>query len=388
MHDEDMMNHKTNCMTEETYIDNIYVPGYGNVFTKWANGKNGAISDIDSNCILRFLEINSKETHYKYKEQERKEKSPILASGIVAWWLLYRRTKAVSDIFEEYYQMRFKQYKDKREKEADSWKCNLEEEFLFNHCLTREQDCVNTSQAIFNFVSEEDGKQIHDVINNYFAFIGNKELLINIKEHMNPEEMVSLEYKILDILSLHGKEINANLKDSKQIYDFSELRLYTEAEIREASIDMQTKGWITCFIDHDGRGLGPAYWHELLDEGRKALRKHIECQDNQQNINETSKQQHKLIANKSQKKIHFKSLLQCTDKESKLAKLHQLIDGFGGKHVALIFLKAREEKIISKLPSQKEFESEFKNYTGVWRSISYYFNPNCPSSPDFSHIVI
>lgn len=375
-------------MTERTYINNIYVPGYGNVFTKWANGKNGAISDIDSNCILRFLEINSKKTHYKYKEQERKEKSPILASGIVAWWLLYRRTKVVSDIFEEYYQMRFKQYKDKREKEANSWKCNLEEEFLFNHCLTREQDCVNTSQAIFNYVSEKDGKQIQDIINNYFAFIENKKLLICNKEHMDSEKKLSLEYKILDILSLHGKEIDANLKDSKQIYDFSELRLYTEDEIKEASIDMQAKGWITYFIDYDETGLGPAYWHKLLDEGKIALRKHIECQDNQQNKNETSKQQHKRIANKAQKKLHFSDLLQCADKEEKLAKLHQHIDGFGGKHIALYLLKAREEKIISKLPSQKEFESEFKKYKGVWRSISHYFNPNCNPSPDFSNIVL
>lgn len=382
------MNYKPNYMTEETYIDNIYVPGVNNNFITWANGKNGAISDIDSNCILRFLETNSEQTHYKYKEQERKEKSPIVASGIVAWWLLYRRTKAVSEIFEDYYQMRFKQYKDKREKEADSWKCNLEEEFLFNHWLPQEQTCVKTSQAIFNYVSKEDGKQIQNVINNYWAFIENKKLQIHITEQMDSEELLKLEYKILGLLSKHGKEIDSNLKDSKQIYDFFDEDIYTEAEIREASLDMQAKGWITCFVDYDERGLGPAYWHELLDEGRKTLRKRIACQTNQQYIDENMKQKFKVTKNKVQENLCFYNLLQCTDKENMLTKLHQHIDGFGGKHVALIFLKAREEKIISKLPSQKEFESEFKNFKGAWRSISHYFNPNCQPSPDFSNIVL
>lgn len=363
-------------MTGKTYIDNIYVPGINNCFIKWENGKNGAISDIDSNCILRFLETNSEQTHYKYNEQERKEKSEIVASGIVAWWLFYRRTEAVSDIFENYYQMRFKQYKDKREKEADSWKCNFEKEFLFNHCLTQEQTCVNTSQALFKYVSEEDGIQIQNVTNNYWEFVENKKLQIYITKHMDSEELSNLEYKILGILAEHGKEIDSNLKDSYQINDFFEEDIYTEAEIREASIDMQAKGWITCFIEYKKReNLGPAYWHKLLDKGRIALRNHIKKEKESQ-------------TKKTQKGQNFSDIVQGKDDVEKndiIHRLHKKLDGTKGKRAAAILLKAKELKLIEKIPTEKEFESEFK-LSGKWHSIATYLNPN--KIVDTSSIII
>ena len=74
---------------------------------------------------------------------------------------------------------------------------------------------------------------------------------------MNSDDLLELEYKILDILSLHGNEIDTSNKknESKQICDFTELRLYTEEEIREASLDMQKKGWIYCFVDDTKDGI-------------------------------------------------------------------------------------------------------------------------------------
>lgn len=53
------------------------------------------------------------------------------------------------------------------------------------------------------------------------------------------------------------------------------MRLYTEEEIREASLDMQKKGWIYCFVDDTQDELGPAYWHKLLSPGIIALREFL-----------------------------------------------------------------------------------------------------------------
>lgn len=259
----------------ENYLDDIYKPGVNHCFRLWANGKYGSIYDLENNCVLRFIEVPDG-THYKYKEEDWKQKSPILASGIVVWWLLYRRSKSVLDIYESYCQMRMAQYKAQREKDADSWKCDIEDEFFNKEWLDIERKCVYESQALFGFVSEQDGKEIQDIINNYWSFIKHTKLLSKVSSHMNSDNLLELEYKILDILSLHGNEIDTSKKnESKQICNYTELRLYTEEEIREASLDMQKKGWIYCFVDDTQDELGPAYWHKLLSPGIIALREFL-----------------------------------------------------------------------------------------------------------------
>lgn len=259
----------------ENYLDDIYKPGVNHCFRLWVNGKYGSIYDLENNCVLRFIEVPDG-THYKYKEEDWKQKSPILASGIVVWWLLYRRSKSVLDIYESYCQMRMAQYKARREKDADSWKCDIEDEFFNKEWLDIERKCVYESQALFGFVSEQDGKEIQDIINNYWSFIKHTKLLSKVSSHMNSDNLLELEYKILDILSLHGNEIDTSKKnESKQICNYTELRLYTEEEIREASLDMQKKGWIYCFVDDTQDELGPAYWHKLLSPGIIALREFL-----------------------------------------------------------------------------------------------------------------
>lgn len=259
----------------ENYLDDIYKPGVNHCFRLWANGKYGSIYDLENNCVLRFIKVPDG-THYKYKEEDWKQKSPILASGIVVWWLLYRRSKSVLDIYESYCQMRMAQYKARREKDADSWKCDIEDEFFNKEWLDIERKCVYESQALFGFVSEQDGKEIQDIINNYWSFIKHTKLLSKVSSHMNSDNLLELEYKILDILSLHGNEIDTSKKnESKQICNYTELRLYTEEEIREASLDMQKKGWIYCFVDDTQDELGPAYWHKLLSPGIIALREFL-----------------------------------------------------------------------------------------------------------------
>lgn len=259
----------------ENYLDDIYKPGVNHCFRLWANGKYGSIYDLENNCVLRFIEAPDG-THYKYKEEDWKQKSPVLASGIVVWWLLYRRSKSVLDIYESYCQMRMAQYKARREKDADSWKCDIEDEFFNKEWLDIERKCVYESQALFGFVSEQDGKEIQDIINNYWSFIKHTKLLSKVSSHMNSDNLLELEYKILDILSLHGNEIDTSKKNEfKQICNYTELRLYTEEEIREASLDMQKKGWIYCFVDDTQDELGPAYWHKLLSPGIIALREFL-----------------------------------------------------------------------------------------------------------------
>lgn len=92
--------------------------------------------------------------------------------------------------------------------------------------------------------------------------------------------------------------------------------------------------------------------------------------------------------NAKSKEKQFKELVQVDDKENILKRLHKRIDGNGGKDVALVLLRALKDKLISRLPSERVFKTEFKNIMGEWRSISYYLNPNCSPTPDCSTVVI
>ena len=83
-------------------------------------------------------------------------------------------------------------------------------------------------------------------------------------------EMTELEFTILNVLRLNGREIDSNKIGNKQIYDFEELTLYTKGEITKASQDMRDKGWISIFDDG-----GIAYWHKLEDKGIIALREYL-----------------------------------------------------------------------------------------------------------------
>lgn len=79
----------------------------------------------------------------------------------------------------------------------------------------------------------------------------------------------------------------------------------------------------------------------------------------------------------TQKAKTFRMLLQGTNHNDLLRRLHARIDNQKGKDIAMVLLKAKAEKMISRLPSEAEFRSEFK-LVCTWRSISTFLNPNVP----------
>ena len=190
---------------------------------------------------------------------------------------------------------------------------------------------------------------------------------------MIPEERLKLEKKILSFLSKHDKEIDTSIKDSPQIYDYKDFKVYTDNEITEASLYLKQKRWIWCFNEHDEYGVLPSYWHELLDDGKIALREYLEAKGETSNSGNTHKK------NQSAKKVMmFRDIVQGKNEKDKndiIKRLHGRIDNKGGKLVALYLLKAMECKMICKRPTEKVFETEFTT-CGKWHSISTYLNPN------------
>ena len=85
----------------------------------------------------------------------------------------------------------------------------------------------------------------------------------------------------------------------------------------------------------------------------------------------------------------FDTLLQCPvkDKESVMARLHELLDGKGGKQVALILAAAmyKYHYIIS-MPTEKQYTSTFR-LTGSWKAVSSYIKAHTTSNGVFNESI-
>lgn len=85
----------------------------------------------------------------------------------------------------------------------------------------------------------------------------------------------------------------------------------------------------------------------------------------------------------------FDTLLQCPvkDKESVMARLHELLDSKGGKQVALILAAAmyKYHYIIS-MPTEKQYTSTFR-LTGSWKAVSSYIKAHTTSNGIFNESI-
>lgn len=72
-------------------------------------------------------------------------------------------------------------------------------------------------------------------------------------------------------------------------------------------------------------------------------------------------------------KANFSDIIQYSDKEKLLKRLHELIDGRSGADVGCIILSAKLNNYIIRNPTRKEFESEFE-IIGSWTAITNYFS--------------
>ena len=81
----------------------------------------------------------------------------------------------------------------------------------------------------------------------------------------------------------------------------------------------------------------------------------------------------KVSTNKIKKPAkQFIDLIKHPQKNMVLKRFHELIDNRGGQYVAAVLMKGYwKDRILTKLPTQNEFTSEFQLH-GAWRSISTY----------------
>ncbi len=140
---------------------------------KWMNQKTGEIIDIIGDGCYRFIDyiIEGDVIRKRYISQEEELNCPIIATGVVGYWLHSRDKFSIKVLFESYYSLKMSQYEKEHENDDDAWNRDLKKEFALRYHIPTEKKAIHSSEAIFEFLTEEDVKKVRNITKNYLQFI-------------------------------------------------------------------------------------------------------------------------------------------------------------------------------------------------------------------------
>ena len=155
------------------------------VYDSWANGAMGTITDHSGKCIYRFYEAFYDENGKVRMPNKKDEDAPVVAVGLVAYWLHYRKNpnrlasifgpdaKSISDIFRDYTADRLRAYKKHYEQSPSSWRSDLERDFYVQHIIPSERRLIKQSEALFEYITPDDRQLVRDVMKEYILYLQN-----------------------------------------------------------------------------------------------------------------------------------------------------------------------------------------------------------------------
>lgn len=172
---------------EQSVLDKIPRTAQTNYFYNgWANGAIGSIADHSGKCIYRFHKAYYDVNGHLAVESENDDDAPVVAIGIVAYWLHYRQNdnrfanlfgpevKSIPQIFHDYTADRLRAYKKHHEQDPSSWRSDLERDFYLHHIIPSERRLIKQSEALFEYISPDDQQLVRDVMKEYILYLQDK----------------------------------------------------------------------------------------------------------------------------------------------------------------------------------------------------------------------
>lgn len=184
----------------------------------WRNGKHGAICQWDG--IYRFVEQSRGKSGVLDDVKRNKDDNPIVAIGIVAYWLQFnsrmdtvikRLTKYRSGIpkdireqFDNYTKIRFEQFKNEHRDDPDTWDWDWEYQFYAKAIIPHEIGFNKQSEALFDYISDSDIALVRAVMNNYIKYL--KKCRTEKGYRVSPELLVLRSIDTLNEFALEDLE--------------------------------------------------------------------------------------------------------------------------------------------------------------------------------------
>ena len=266
---------ENDAVMEESVLDKISPSNLRYYYEGWRNGKHGSICQKDG--IYRFVEQARGKSGIVDDVNRNEEDNPIVAKGIVAYWLQFnsrmdiviqRLTKYNCEIpkdireqFDTYTQIRFEQFKREHRDDPNTWDWDWDREFYANVIIPHEMVFNKLSEALFDYISDSDIVLVRGVMNSYIKYLKkirtekeyqvNPELLvlraINSGDDTKQEDLEEFEVNtILDNLEekgyIHVAWIEGHRPEAVRLLDKG--RLYLK-HLEEGSVVVATKSIVT-----------------------------------------------------------------------------------------------------------------------------------------------
>ena len=187
---------------EESVIGKISANNIRYYYEGWRNGKHGSICQKDG--IYRFVEMARGKSGMVDDVNRNEEDNPIVAKGIVAYWLQFnsrmdtvikRLTKYNCEIpkdireqFDTYTQIRFEQFRREHRDDPNTLDWDWDREFYANVIIPHEMAFNKLSEALFDYISDSDIVLVRGVMNSYIKYL--KKTRTEKGYQVNPELLV------------------------------------------------------------------------------------------------------------------------------------------------------------------------------------------------------
>lgn len=177
-----------------TLLDNIPQTSHTYLYLeRWANGKEGSITDSNGHGIYRFFPMKRDANGNRIDEQtnfDDYETNPIVATGIIGYWLHFRKNrnrlasyttwtkederKDTLKIFTDYTVDKLNQYIEREQDAPDSWRRNLTREFYTEFIIQNEKPLNKQNEALMEYITPSDRQMVRDVMAEYMLFLEEK----------------------------------------------------------------------------------------------------------------------------------------------------------------------------------------------------------------------
>lgn len=155
---------------------------------RWKNGKVGKIVDIlgDGNYrfVDYFIDVNS-EFRERYRSIEEELLCPVIATGIIGYWLNNKDSQGIKKMFEGYFNLKCNYYVKQHEGDDDAWERDLKKEFTLRKHIPSEKDDIKISENIFEYLTDDDNKKVKRVAENYLKYARAKRKKLCLPKYPN-----------------------------------------------------------------------------------------------------------------------------------------------------------------------------------------------------------
>ena len=211
---------------EKSVLDKITTNNWCYYYEGWRNGKKGGF--VQKQGIYRFHEQVRNKSGHPDDVYDNEEENPIVAIGIVAYWLIFNSRKEdvikrltsyrveipkdIREQFENYTEVRFEQFKNDHRDDPLTWDWDWEYEFYTKYIIPHEMELNKISEALFDYISDSDINLVRAVMKNYIKYL--KKCRVEKGYRVSPELLVLRSVDTLNefaLEDLEDYEINTTL---------------------------------------------------------------------------------------------------------------------------------------------------------------------------------